>query len=109
MKKNGKEFKSASILTLLSIIKHIVADAPKSELAALFYEYRYAATLLTMLEEKGYSQPLLILMTDNLMLHGLITQFMIQKGLKYHENILQLNQMKQGTETIQVPETNRCS
>jgi hypothetical protein len=54
---NDKDFNNGTILTLSTIIKHIMSSASKAKLAALYYGCKLAAPLQTTLEELGHFQP----------------------------------------------------
>ena len=47
--KNDEHLKNGSILTLYSIIKHIMASSSDDDLASLFYNYKHAVPLRAML------------------------------------------------------------
>ncbi len=53
---NDKDFKNGAILTLSTIIKHVMPSASEAELAALSYGCKFAAPLQTTLEELGHIQ-----------------------------------------------------
>jgi hypothetical protein len=53
---NDEDFNSGPILTLWTIIKHVMLSASKANLAALYYSCKLAAPLQTTLEELGYFQ-----------------------------------------------------
>eukprot|EP00957_Ditylum_brightwellii_P092562 7048764-Ditylum_brightwellii.AAC.1 len=63
--KTNKDFNKGTILTLSTIIRHVVASASEAELAALFYNAQEAVPLQTTLEEMGHPQPKTPLITDN--------------------------------------------
>ena len=54
---DDEEFRNGAVLTLSSIIKHIVASTSDAELAAMFYNLREAIPLRVTLEEMGHPQP----------------------------------------------------
>ncbi len=54
---NDEDFNNMAILTLSTIIKHVVFSASKGELAALYYSCKITAPLCTTLEELGQVQP----------------------------------------------------
>jgi hypothetical protein len=62
---NYKDFNNCTILTLSTIIKHIMLSASKAKLAALYYGCKLAAPLQTTLEELGHFQPTPTLVTTN--------------------------------------------
>jgi hypothetical protein len=51
-----KIFNNGTILTLLSIIKHVMSSASKAELAALYYGCKLTIPLCTTLKEMGHPQ-----------------------------------------------------
>eukprot|EP00957_Ditylum_brightwellii_P170046 12943353-Ditylum_brightwellii.AAC.1 len=55
--KDDKAFNNGAILTLSTIIRHVVASASEAKLAALFYNARKAVPLRVTLEEMGHKQP----------------------------------------------------
>ena len=54
---NDKIFNNGSVLTISSIIKHIMASTSEAELAAVFYNYHEAIPLRIILEEMGHLEP----------------------------------------------------
>eukprot|EP00804_Cyclotella_cryptica_P013778 CCRYP_016889-RB/>CCRYP_016889-RB protein AED:0.43 eAED:0.43 QI:0/-1/0/1/-1/1/1/0/210 len=56
-KQNDPYFHNSTVLVLSVIIKHIMASASETELAALFYGCKEAIPLCTTLEEMGHPQP----------------------------------------------------
>jgi hypothetical protein len=54
---NKEDFNNGTILTLSSIIKHVMSSASKAELSALYYGSKIAATLRSTLEELGHIKP----------------------------------------------------
>jgi hypothetical protein len=54
---NDKDFNKAAILTLLTIMKHVMSSASKAELIALYYGCKLAAPLQITLEELSHFQP----------------------------------------------------
>eukprot|EP00957_Ditylum_brightwellii_P153034 11649358-Ditylum_brightwellii.AAC.1 len=77
--KTNKDLHNGAILTLSTIIRHVVASASKAELAALFYNAREAVPLCITLKEMGHPQPKLPLVPDNSTAHGLTQGTMIPK------------------------------
>jgi hypothetical protein len=65
MNQNDKDFNNEAVLTLSSIIKHVMSSASKAELATLYYGCKIAAPLRTTLEEMGHAQPRPIPVTTN--------------------------------------------
>jgi hypothetical protein len=54
---NDEDFNNRAVLTLSSIIKHVMSSASKAELAALYFGCKIAAPLRTTLEEMGHTEP----------------------------------------------------
>jgi hypothetical protein len=54
---NDKDFNNRAVLTLSSIIKHVMSSASEAELASLYYGCKIAAPLRTTLKEMGHTQP----------------------------------------------------
>lgn len=81
-KKGDRKFNNGALLTLSSLIKHVVASATEAELAALFYNCRAAIPLRVTLQEMGHPQPRTPITTDNSAAHGLIHQHMAPKAAK---------------------------
>eukprot|EP00957_Ditylum_brightwellii_P054041 4093472-Ditylum_brightwellii.AAC.1 len=80
--KTNKDLNNSSILTLSTIIHHVVASASEAELAALFYNAQEAVPLCTTLEEMGQPHPKTPLVTDNSTAHGLTQGTMSTKRSK---------------------------
>ena len=76
------EFRNGAVLTLSSIIKHIMASASEAELAAMFYNSREAIPLRVTLEEMGHPQPATQITVDNQTAHGLTKGTMVPKRSK---------------------------
>jgi hypothetical protein len=81
---NGnEEFNNGAILTLSSIIKHIMSSSSKVELATLFYSCKLAIPLHTTLKEMGHPQhKRTMVTTDNIMAQGLTMGTMTPKVSK---------------------------
>ncbi len=62
---SDKEFNNGAILTLSSIIKHVMSSTSKAELAALYYGCKLAAPLRTTLKEMGHPQHKCTMVTTN--------------------------------------------
>eukprot|EP00804_Cyclotella_cryptica_P013537 CCRYP_021093-RA/>CCRYP_021093-RA protein AED:0.19 eAED:0.14 QI:0/0/0/1/1/1/4/0/1001 len=82
-KKNNPDFHNDSVLILSTIIKHIMASASETELAALFYGANEAIALCTALKEMGHPQsgPTPVT-TDNSTAVGLTMDTMIPRASK---------------------------
>jgi len=52
--RNDEDFNNGAILTLSSIIKHVMSSASEAELAALYYGCKQAAPICITLEEMGH-------------------------------------------------------
>lgn len=82
-KKDNPEFHNGSVLILSAIIKHIMASASETELAALFYGCKEAIPLRNTLEEMGHPQPgPTPVTTDNSTAIGLTMDTMTPKASK---------------------------
>ena len=79
---NDPSLKNGPILTLSTIIRHVMASASEAELAALFYNAREAVPLRITLEELGHPQPRTSIITDNATAVGLTTGSMVPKKSK---------------------------
>jgi hypothetical protein len=81
--KGNEEFNNGAILTLLSIIEHLMSSASKAELAVLYYGCKLAVPLQTTLGEMGHPQhDHTMVMTDNVMAQGLTLDTMTPKASK---------------------------
>ena len=79
---NDEEFSNGAVLTLSSIIKHVLASASEAELAAMFYNSREAIPLRITLEEMGHPQPQTPITVDNSTAYGLTRGTMVPKRSK---------------------------
>jgi len=80
---NDEDFNNGAILTLSSIIKHVMSSASEAEMAALYYGCKVAAPLRTTLEELGHYQPKPTpVTTDNITALGLTMGTMTPKASK---------------------------
>jgi hypothetical protein len=80
---DDKEFNNGAILTLSSIIKHIMSSVSKAEMAALYYGCKLAVPICTTLEEMGHPQlKRTMITTDNITAQGLTMGTMIPKASK---------------------------
>ena len=80
---NDEDFNNGAILTLSSIIKHVMSSASEAEMAALYYGCKVAAPLRTTLEELGHYQPRPTpVTTDNITALGLTMGTMTPKASK---------------------------
>jgi hypothetical protein len=78
-----KEFNNGNILTLSSIIKHVMSSASKAELAALYYGCKLAVPICTTLTEMGHPQPKrTMITTDNITDQSLTMGTMTPKASK---------------------------
>ena len=74
---NDEDFNNGAILTLSSIIKHVMSSASEAKMAALYYGCKVAAPLRTTLEELGHYQPKPTpVTTDNITALGLTMRTM---------------------------------
>jgi hypothetical protein len=82
-KQNDPDFHNGAVLVLSAIIKHVMASASETELAALFYGCKEAIPLRTTLEEMGHPQPgPTPVTTDNTTAVGLTLNTMAPKASK---------------------------
>jgi hypothetical protein len=80
---NDEDFNNGAILTLSSIIKHVMSSASEAKMAALYYGCKVAAPLRTTLEELGHYQPKPTpVTTDNIPALGLTMGTMTPKASK---------------------------
>jgi hypothetical protein len=82
---NDKDFNNGAILTLSSIIKHVMSSASEAELAALYYGCKQAIPIRTTLKEMGHPQtkPTMVT-TDNNMAQGLTMGTMTPRSIQIH-------------------------
>jgi hypothetical protein len=81
--------KSLTILTLSSIIKHVMSSASKAELAALYYGCKLAIPIRTTLAEMGHLQhDRTMVTTDNITAQGLTIGTMTPKASKAMDQCL---------------------
>ena len=86
---NKHTFNNGPILTLSSIIKHVVGLAAKAELVVLFYNCKQTMPLQVTRTKMGHAQPKTVVTTNT----GLITKTCLSKQqIKGH--VLQLPQMQ---------------
>jgi hypothetical protein len=80
---NDKDFNNGTILTLSTIIKHIVLLAYEAKLTALYYGCKLAAPIWTTLKELGLFQPAPTpINTNNITAQGLTMGTMTPKATK---------------------------
>jgi hypothetical protein len=83
---NDEDFNNGAILTLSSIIKHVMSSASEAELAALYYGCKQAAPIRVTLEEMGHPQPAPTpVTTDNITAQGLTLDTMMPKASKSND------------------------
>jgi hypothetical protein len=80
---NNKNFNNRAVLILSAIMKHVMSSTSKTELSALYYSCKMAATLRTTFKELGHNQanPTPIT-TDNIITQGLKMGTMTAKASK---------------------------
>ena len=89
-KQDDPNFHNGTVLVLSAIIKHIMASASETELAALFYGCKEAIPFCTTLEEMGHPQPgPTPVTTDNTIAIGLTLNTMTPKASKSMDMHLQ--------------------
>ena len=80
---DDKVFNNGAILTLSSIIKHVMSSASISKLAALYYGCKLAVPIRTTLDELGHPQhKCTMVTTDNITARGLTMGTMTPKASK---------------------------
>jgi hypothetical protein len=80
---DDKEFNNGTILTLSSIIKHLMSSASKAELSALYYSCKLAIPIHTTLKEMGHPQlKHTMITTSNITAQGLTMGTMTPKASK---------------------------
>jgi hypothetical protein len=80
---DDKEFNNGAILTLSSIIKHVLSSASEAKLAALYYGCKLAVPIRTTLEVMGHPQiKRTMVTTDNITAQGLTMKTMTPKASK---------------------------
>jgi hypothetical protein len=80
---DDKKFNNSAILTLSSIIKHVMSLASESKLAALYYGCKLAVPICTTLEEMGHPQlKRTMVTTNNITAQGLTMGTMTPKASK---------------------------
>ncbi|RPI66945.1 MAG: hypothetical protein EHM43_10390, partial [Ignavibacteriae bacterium] len=81
--KADEKFNNGAILTLSSIIKHVMSSASEAELAALYYGCKLAIPIRTTLAEMGHPQhDRTMVTTDNITAQGLTMGTMTPKASK---------------------------
>ncbi len=80
--KGDKKFNNGTILNLASIIEHVMSLASEAGLAALKYGCKIAVPIQNTLDKMGHTQPLMPIMTDNIMAQGLTIGTMTPKASK---------------------------
>eukprot|EP00804_Cyclotella_cryptica_P012564 CCRYP_014709-RF/>CCRYP_014709-RF protein AED:0.41 eAED:0.41 QI:0/-1/0/1/-1/0/1/0/228 len=82
-RKDSPDFHNGAVAVLSAIIKHVMASASETELAALFYGCKAAILLRIALEEMGHAQPgPTPVTTDNSTAVGLTQKTMTPKASK---------------------------
>jgi hypothetical protein len=90
---NDEDFNNGAILTLSSIIKHVMSSTSEAELAALYYRCKQAAPIRVTLKEMGHPQPAPTpVTTDNITAQGLTMGTMTPKTSKSNDQ--QFNWLK---------------
>ena len=90
--KNDESFNNCAVLTLSTIIKHVVALASESKLAALFYGFKQLVPLHVDLEDMVHPQPATTITTEKSTAHGLTSGSMTPKASKLMD--MQFNWIK---------------
>jgi hypothetical protein len=101
---DDKEFNNGTILTLSSIIKHVMSSASKVEFAALYYGCKLAVPIRTTLKEMQHPQlKRTMITTNNITAQGLTMGTMTPKASKIDGSMLPLAQTPQCTMPIPLP------
>ena len=79
---NGITPSNGAILTLLAIMKHVVASAAEAKLDALFYFCKNAIHRCITLVELGYCQAPTTIVTNNKTANGILQNTMVPKASK---------------------------
>ena len=79
---NNNNDNNGAILTISTIIRHVMASAMEAEVGALFLNAREAIPLRILLEELGHPQDATEMITDNSTAHGMINKTMTPKRSK---------------------------
>ncbi len=84
--RNDKDFNKGAVLTLSSIIKHVMSSASEARLVALYYGCKQAILICIALEEMGHKQRIPTpVTTDNITAPGLTTGTMAPKASKSND------------------------
>ena len=84
--RNDEDFNNRAVLTLSSIIKHVMSSASEAKLAALYYRCKQAIPICIALEEMGHKQPTPTpVTTDNITAQGLTRGTMAPKASKLND------------------------
>ena len=79
---NDAAFNNGPVLTISTIIRHVMASAAEAELAAIFYSAQEAIPIRHMLKELGHEQKRTPITTDNVTAQGLIKGAMVPRKSK---------------------------
>lgn len=80
--KTSRMSTNGAIINISTIIKHVMASAMESEIAAIFLNAREALPLRVLLEELGHRQDATEIVTDNSTAHGMINKTMTPRRSK---------------------------
>ena len=80
--KSNCDLNNGAVLTLSKITNYVMGSAGESEVAALYYNCKYALPLKTSLEEMGHPQPQTPAITYNSTAAGLINKTMTPNRAK---------------------------
>jgi hypothetical protein len=84
--RNVEDFNNGAVLTLSSIIKHVMSSASETKLAALYYGCKQAAPIRVTLKEMGHPQPAPTpVTTNNITDWGLTMSTMMPKASKSND------------------------
>lgn len=79
---NKQDINNGAVINISTIIKHVMASAMESEIAAIFLNAREALPLRVLLEELGHHQEATEIVTDNSTAHGMINKTMTPRRSK---------------------------
>jgi hypothetical protein len=79
---NGVQQHNGSILTLLTILRMVVASAAEAEIGALFINAKEGVNIWNILKEMGHPQPATPMQTDNTTAHVIMRRTCKQQRSK---------------------------
>ena len=82
-------YNNGAVVAISQIIKSVMSSAAEAELGDLFINYREAIWARHALKAMGHEQPPNSMQTDNTTAHGVVTNNIASKRLKYMDMKLQ--------------------